>query len=275
MESPEYLEDCVELMRGYEEVISTTMDIISFWCDSPELQNTIHVIPKEVYALCLSSRLRVCSIVLRYSDEAGEAVWKELEDRDKNEDEWTFEEEQDVIGHIGRIFPGETCDLLAQTFTNLVTSLENTQNEAEASVYQEQLYWVLVFIKHFVSDYDSDETPIAFTDINTDMNYPLLGFMDCVNALIIRVLSFPHMTVSSIVLQSIMQYLKQFVLLYLEYRPALSPDIYTILAIALSSTAEENTPFKTTIELLEILLRQTMVNQVGSVNVRLLDSIHA
>lgn len=261
------MEDCVELMRGYEEVISTAMDIISYWCDTPELCSTIHVIPKEVYALSLSSRLRISSIVLRYSDEAGEAVWKELEDRDKNEDEWTFEEEQDAIGHIGRIFPGETCDLLAQTFTSLVTSLETTRNEAEASVYQEQLYWVLVFIKHFVSDYDSDETPLAFMDINTDPNYPLLGFMDVCNALIIRVLSLQHMTVSSIVLQSLMQYLKQFVLLYLTYRPALSRDLYTILAIALSNTVDENTPFKTTIELLQILLKQTMVNQIGNVNV--------
>lgn len=270
VETPEFIEDCVELMHGYEEVISTAMDIVSYWCDSPDLKATIHVIPKEIYSMSLSTRLRVSSIVLRYSDEAGESVWKELEQRDENEDEWTFEEEQDVIGHIGRLFPGETCDLLAQTFSSLVDKLGVVNNEAEASVYQEQLYWVLIYIRHFISDYDSDETPIAFMEMEGNPDYPLLQFMDICNGLIIRVLSLTNLTVSSVVQQSLLQYLKRFVLLYLRYRPQLSGDIYTILAIALSTTADENTPFKIAIELLEVLLQQTMVSHVGEVNVRLI-----
>lgn len=255
-------------MRDYEEVISTVMDILSYWCDSPELKNTLQSLPREVYSLSLSSRFNLSRLVLHYSEESNESVWKELEEKDQNEDEWTVEEEQDQIGHIGRVFPGETCNILSQVFSSLVEKLSQPLNEAELSVYQEQLYWTLVYIRHFISDYDTDEVPIAFEEMEGNANYPLLQFMDICNQYIIQVLSIPSLTVSSIVLQSILSYLKRFTLLYLQYRPLLSQDLFTIIAIALSREDDDNNlPYKTTIDLLDCILTQTMINHIGNVNV--------
>ena len=56
-------------MRDYEEVISTIMDILSYWCDSPELKNTLQALPREVYSLSLSSRLNLSRLVLHYSED--------------------------------------------------------------------------------------------------------------------------------------------------------------------------------------------------------------
>ena len=38
----------------------------------------------------------------------------------------------------------------------------------------------MTFIKHFVSDFDCDEVPLAFLELEHNSDYPLLHFMDCV-----------------------------------------------------------------------------------------------
>ena len=121
--------------------------------------------------------MRVATQVLRYSDTMGERLWRELEARDENEDQWSFEEEQDTVGRIGRVTAGTTCNLL-RVFEGLLDSMEHCRNEGESDLLQEQVYWVLVYVKHFISDFDCDEVPIAFTSIITDSQYPLLLFMD-------------------------------------------------------------------------------------------------
>lgn len=82
-----------------------------------------------------------------------------------------------------------------------------------------------------------------------------------------QTLSLPGVAISSTVLQSILGYLRKFVLLYLPFRPQLSADFYVIVAITLASTSQENVPFKSAVEVLKLLLDQTFKNGVGAVNV--------
>ena len=82
-----------------------------------------------------------------------------------------------------------------------------------------------------------------------------------------QTLSLPGVVISSTVLQSILGYLRKFVVLYLPFRPLLSADFYVIVAITLASTSQENLPFKSAVEVLKLLLEQTFKNGVGSVNV--------
>ena len=82
-----------------------------------------------------------------------------------------------------------------------------------------------------------------------------------------QVLSLQGAEMSSTVLQSILGYLRKFVVLYLPYRPLLSSDFYVIVAITLASTSQENVPFKAAVEVLKLLLDQTFRNGVGTVNV--------
>ena len=56
--------------------------------------------------------------------------------------------------------------------------MEHCRSEEESDLLQEQAYWVLVYVKHFISDFDCDEVPMAFTSITTDSQYPLLLFLD-------------------------------------------------------------------------------------------------
>lgn len=82
-----------------------------------------------------------------------------------------------------------------------------------------------------------------------------------------QTLSLPGVTISSTVLQSILGYLRKFVTLYLPFRPQLSGDFYVIVAITLASTSQENLPFKSAVEVLQLLLDQTFKHGVGAVNV--------
>ena len=175
---PALLEDSIDLQQGCEEVLNTALEIISYFCDSEAILPTIGDLPHYIYIATLKTRMQVAIQVLRYSDEMGEKVWKELEARDENEDQWTFEEEQDVVGRIGRVNAGETCNYLIQTFEGLIDQMEHCQSEAESDLLQEQVYWVLVYVKHFISDFDCEEVPIAFAAIASDPQYPLLQFMD-------------------------------------------------------------------------------------------------
>lgn len=188
MNTPALADDCVELQQECEEVVCMVVDVISYWCDTPEILNTVGDLPQRVYALSLETRLQLAAIVLRYSEEASEALWRDLEQRDENEDQWTFEEEQDAIGHLGRVKPGDSCTLLVDTFKRILTSLQSSHNEAELDYYEEQLYWLITYIKHFVSDFDSDEVPLAFVEIEQNPDYPLLQFMDT----IVAASSVPH-----------------------------------------------------------------------------------
>lgn len=178
MTSPSLVEDSVDLQQGCEEVLATALEIISYWCDNQDLLSTIGDLPQHVYAASLETRMHVATQVLRYSDTMGERVWRELEARDENEDQWTFEEEQDTVGRIGRVTAGPTCEFLLRVFEGLINSMENCRNEGESDLLQEQVYWVLVYVKHFISDFDCEEIPIAFTAITSDPQYPLLLFMD-------------------------------------------------------------------------------------------------
>ena len=54
------------------------------------------------------------------------------------------------------------------------------RREEDAYELQEQLYWVFVAIKHFVSDFDSEELPIAFADAGGAPSPALLSFLDAV-----------------------------------------------------------------------------------------------
>ena len=175
---PSLLEDSVDLQQGCEEVINTALEIVSYFCDSEIILPTIADLPHYVYCATLKARMQVAVQVFRYSEAAGEKAWKELEARDQNEDQWTFEEEQDVIGQIGRVNAGDTCNYLVQVFEDLIKQMEQCQSEEESDLLQEQAYWVLVYVKHFVSDFDCDEIPIAFSSLTTDPHYPLLQFMD-------------------------------------------------------------------------------------------------
>ena len=59
-------------------------------------------------------------------------------------------------------------------------ALAGARSEAETDYFEEQLYWLVTFIKHFVSDFDCDEVPLAFLELEHNSDYPLLHFMDCV-----------------------------------------------------------------------------------------------
>ncbi|KAM7454095.1 hypothetical protein BLSTO_05149 [Blastocystis sp. subtype 1] len=264
--APALAEDCVELQQAGEEVVCTVVDIISYWCDTPETLRTLGTLPQEVYALSLRTRLQLAAVVLRYSEAASEALWRDLEQRDENEDQWTFEEEQDAIGRLGRVSPGDSCALLLEAFKEVAGALAGARSEAETDYFEEQLYWLVTFIKHFVSDFDCDEVPLAFLELEHNSDYPLLHFMDCVNDMIKQTLSLPGVTISSTVLQSILGYLRKFVTLYLPFRPQLSDDFYVIVAITLASTSQENLPFKSAVEVLQLLLDQTFKHGVGAVN---------
>ena len=74
-----------------------------------------------------------------------------------------------------------------------------------------------------------------------------------------QVLSLQGVEMSSTVLQSILGYLRKFVVLYLPYRPLLSSDFYVIVAITLASTSQENVPFKAAVEVLKLLHTGRMV----------------
>lgn len=89
-----------------------------------------------------------------------------------------------------------------------------------------------------------------------------------------QVLSLQGVEMSSTVLQSILGYLRKFVVLYLPYRPLLSSDFYVIVAITLASTSQENVPFKAAVEVLKLLLDQTFRNGVGTVNVAVTQVSH-
>ena len=178
--APALAEDCVELQQAGEEVVCTVVDIISYWCDTPETLRTLGTLPQEVYALSLRTRLQLAAVVLRYSEAASEALWRDLEQRDENEDQWTFEEEQDAIGRLGRVSPGDSCALLLDAFKEVAGALAGARSDAETDYFEEQLYWLVTFIKHFVSDFDCDEVPLAFLELEHNSDYPLLHFMDCV-----------------------------------------------------------------------------------------------
>lgn len=177
--APALAEDCVELQQACEEVICTVVDIIAYWCDAPDALRTLGALPQEVYALSLRTRLQQAAVVLRYSEAASASLWRELEQRDENEDQWTFEEEQNTIGRLGRVSPGESCALLLEAFKEIVGALQGARSEAETDYCEEQLYWLVTYIKHFVSDFDSDEVPLAFLELEQNPDYPLLRFMDC------------------------------------------------------------------------------------------------
>lgn len=177
--APALAEDCVELQQACEEVICTVVDIIAYWCDAPDALRTLGALPQEVYALSLRTRLQQAAVVLRYSEAASAALWRELEQRDENEDQWTFEEEQNTIGRLGRVSPGASCALLLEAFKEIVGALQGARSEAETDYCEEQLYWLVTYIKHFVSDFDSDEVPLAFLELEQNPDYPLLRFMDC------------------------------------------------------------------------------------------------
>ena len=73
-------------------------------------------------------------------------------------------------------------------------------------------------------------------------------------------------TISPILLQSILAYLRSFLILYLPYRSHLATDFFTIVAITLASTAQEHTPFITAVEVLHLLLKSTLGDGIGDMN---------
>ena len=87
---------------------------------------------------------------------------------------------EDTIGHIGRTAPEQTATLLFHTLEQLATATLACRREEDAYELQEQLYWVFVAIKHFVSDFDSEELPIAFADAAGAPSPALLSFLDAV-----------------------------------------------------------------------------------------------
>lgn len=60
--------------------------------------------------------------------------------------------------------------------------------------------------------------------------------------------------------------MRSFATLYLPFRPQLATDFFTIIAITLTSAAQEHTPFVTTVEVLQLLLKQTIQDGVGDIN---------
>ena len=78
----------------------------------------------------------------------------------------------------------------------------------------------------------------------------------------------PNRSVSPIVFHAIMQYFLKFVKLYLPFRPQLCEDIYSVVAISLSTVATESGPFSVTMEVLYTLLLQTAQSSAFPVNVR-------
>ena len=267
-------------MASCEEVIGEALDIIAYWCGNESIQPTLADLPSQIYAICFHTRLESAVLVLKYSeDEHGnERVWKELEQRDENEDNWTFDEEQGLIGQLGRWNPSESCNLLAGVMTDLLNQLKQQPNETLLNVLEEKLYWLLVFIDHFVADYDSTEIPLQFEAIQTTPDYPLLAFLDhCVlslflslshlqNASILALLSLSSLSLSSLVLQSILSYLSHFIRLYLPFRPHLSPDIYTIIAITLSADSQSPATFAEAVKTAQLLLEMNLDSHVGAVN---------
>ena len=113
-------------MASCEEVIGEALDIIAYWCGNESIQPTLADLPSQIYAVCFRTRLESAVLVLKYSeDERGNAqVWKELEQRDENEDNWTFDEEQSLIGQLGRWNASESCNLLAGVMNELLTQLK-------------------------------------------------------------------------------------------------------------------------------------------------------
>ena len=118
--------------------------------------------------------------LLRLYDAEETPVGRDLGDTDDNEDEWAAEEEQDTIGHIGRTAPEQTATLLFHTLEQPATATLACRRGEDAYELQEQLYWVFVAIKHFVSDFDSEELPIAFADAGGAPSPALLSFLDAV-----------------------------------------------------------------------------------------------
>ena len=180
VQSPSLSDFCVDLMASCEEVIGEALDIIAYWCGNESIQPTLADLPSQIYAVCFHTRLESAVLVLKYSeDERGNAqVWKELEQRDENEDNWTFDEEQSLIGQLGRWNASESCTLLAGVMNELLTQLKQQPNESVLNVLEEKLYWLMVFIDHFVADYDSTEIPLQFEAIQSSPDYPLLAFLD-------------------------------------------------------------------------------------------------
>ena len=193
IQTPSLADDCVDLLQSCEEVIGEVLDIVSYWCDSDSIRPTLGDFPIQVYSICLHTRLEMSVLVLRYSsDEAGnETLWKELEQRDQNEDNWTFNEEQSTIGRVGRWYPSETCTLLVNVMNDICNQLKQCSNESLMNVLEEKLYWLIIYIDHFVSDYDSTEIPLQFEAIQSTPDYPLLSFMDvCVCFMFLFFLEF-------------------------------------------------------------------------------------
>lgn len=180
IQSPALSDFCVDLMNSCEEVIGEALDVVAYWCGNESIQPTLADLPSQIYAICFRTRLNAAVLVLKYSeDERGNAqVWKELEQRDENEDNWTFDEEQSLIGQLGRWNASESCHLLASTMTDLLEQLKQQPNEATLDVLEEKLYWLMVFVDHFVADFDSTEIPLQFEAIQSSPDYPLLAFLD-------------------------------------------------------------------------------------------------
>ena len=80
---------------------------------------------------------------------------------------------------------------------------------------------------------------------------------------LIASVSFP---LSTLLLQALLQYLRSFLLLYLPFLPAVASDLFTVVAVALASAAGDGAPFKAAIAALELLLRRTVQDGLGSVD---------
>ena len=80
---------------------------------------------------------------------------------------------------------------------------------------------------------------------------------------LIASVSFP---LSTLLLQALLQYLRSFLLLYLPFLPAVASDLFTVVAVALASAAGDRAPFKAAIAALELLLRRTVQDGLGSVD---------
>ena len=168
------------LRDRFDEALSVGYEVVCYLGESPVFAGAVADLTFPVYESSLKSRLQVSVRLLRLYDAEETPVGRDLVDKDDNEDEWAAEEEQDTIGHIGRTAPEQTATLLFHTLEQLATATLACRREEDAYELQEQLYWVFVAIKHFVSDFDSEELPIAFADAAGAPSPALLSFLDAV-----------------------------------------------------------------------------------------------
>lgn len=177
---PELVDDCVYLQDRFDEALSVGYEVVSYLGESPVFAGAVGDLTFPVYESSLKTRLQVSVRLLRLYDASETPAGRDLIDKDDNEDVWAVEEEQDTIGHIGRTAPELTANLLFNTLDQLAKATVACRCEEDAYELQEQLYWVVTSIKHFVSDFDSEELPIAFANASGVPSPAILSFLDAV-----------------------------------------------------------------------------------------------